>query len=132
VEVLRIAYVEEMVLGAPVWETMVEAPALMGAVGASMSPRANGGHMNGAEPQPEDAPGRAALTPRTLNGPSFNPFQEAALDDVMSVPRPFDIVDLGTGELRLQGYPRAPLLPASWGQVAGGVELTCSRVTTVR
>jgi hypothetical protein len=50
---------------------------------------------------------------------------------VTSVPGPFDIVDLGAGELGLPGNPRAPPLPASWRQVAGGAELTCSWVTTM-
>jgi hypothetical protein len=38
----------------------------------------------------------------------------------MSVPRSFDIVDLGTRELGPPEYPRAALLPASYRQVAGG------------
>jgi hypothetical protein len=33
--------------------------------------------------------------------------QEAALDDVPSVPGSFDIVDMGNGELELPGYPHA-------------------------
>jgi hypothetical protein len=49
----------------------------------------------------------------------------------MFVPGSFDIVDLGAGELGLSGYPRVPLLPASWRQVAGVAELTCSWVATV-
>jgi hypothetical protein len=53
------------------------------------------------------------------------------LDDMMFVPGSFDIVDLGVCELGLPGNPRAPLLPASWRQVAGVAELTCSWVATV-
>jgi hypothetical protein len=113
VEVSRVAYVEETVLGAPVWEKMVEVPALMGVVGANVSPRVDGGHVNGAEPRLDDAPGRAALTPGTSKGPSFSASREATLDDVTSVPGSFDIVDLGTGEPGLLRYPRAPLLPTS-------------------
>jgi hypothetical protein len=45
--------------------------------------------------------------------------QEVTLDDVTSVHVSFNIVDLGTVEQVLLGYPRVPLLPASWGQVAG-------------
>jgi hypothetical protein len=39
-------------------------------------------------------------------------------------------VDLGAGELELLGCPKALLLPASWRQVVGGVELMCPRVAT--
>jgi hypothetical protein len=55
VEVHRVAYEEKMVSGAPVWEKMVEAPALMGAAGANVSPRNNCGCPNGVEPRPKDA-----------------------------------------------------------------------------
>jgi hypothetical protein len=52
--------------------------------------------------------------------------------NMVSVPRSFDILDLGAAELRLLGYPRVPLLLASWRQVAGGgVELMCLRVATM-
>jgi hypothetical protein len=86
---------------------------VMGVAGASVSPCADGNHLNGAEPQLEDAPGRAALTPGTLKGPSFSTSQEATLGDATSIPQSFDIVDLGTREPGLSGYPRVPLLPAS-------------------
>jgi hypothetical protein len=49
----------------------------------------------------------------------------------MSVPRSFDIVDLGVGELGLTGYPRASLLPANLRQVARVVELAWLRVATM-
>jgi hypothetical protein len=42
-----------------------------------------------------------------------------------------NIVDLGGNELGLPGHPRASLLPASWRQVEGGVELMCSHVVVV-
>jgi hypothetical protein len=129
VEVLRAAYEEESAPGLSVQEKMVEAPGLMGVVGANMSPRADGYRANGTEPQPEHVLDRAALTPRTSKGSGFNPSREAALDDVASVPGSYDIVDLGTGEPGLPRYPQAQLLPASSRQVVGGAELTCSRVT---
>jgi hypothetical protein len=119
VEVLRAAYVEESAPGVPVREKMVEEPSLSGAARANVSPRADGGPANGVEPQPKDAPGRAALTLGTLKGPGFSLSQEATLDDVMFVPGSFDIVDLGTEESRLLGYPLVPLLPASWGKMVG-------------
>jgi hypothetical protein len=85
VEDPRAADAKEMAPGVPVHEKIVEAPTLMGAL--------------------DDALSRAALTPGTMKGPSFNPSWEAALDDVTSVPVSFDIVDLGTGEPGLPGYP---------------------------
>jgi hypothetical protein len=54
------------------------------------------------------------------------------LADVPSVTRPFDHVDMANEEMELSGYPRVPLLPTSWRQVVGGVELTCTRVMTMR
>jgi hypothetical protein len=96
VEVFRAAYDEESAPGVPVQEKMMEASATTAAAGASVSPRSDDSRANEAEPQPEDAPGRAALTLGS-----------------------FDIVDLGNGELGLQGYYRAPLPPARWGQVVG-------------
>jgi hypothetical protein len=103
VEVPRVAYVEESALGAPVREKMAEALARMGAVGANVSLCTDGGRMNGAEPQPEDAPSRATLIPGTSKGPSFS--QCITLNDATPIPRSFDIVDLGTGEPGLPGYP---------------------------
>jgi hypothetical protein len=38
----------------------------------------------------------------------------------------------GNAELGLLGFPRAPLLPTSWEQVAGAVKLACSQVETLR
>jgi hypothetical protein len=49
----------------------------------------------------------------------------------MSIPESSDIVDSGTGELGLPGYPRVPLCPASSRQGARGAEVTFSRVATV-
>jgi hypothetical protein len=54
------------------------------------------------------------------------------VSDAPSVPGSFDIVDLENGELGLSRYPRVPLLPAGQGQEAGGAELPCSQVATVR
>jgi hypothetical protein len=98
---------------------MAEAPALKGVTGVKASPCIDGSHVNGVEPQPKNVPGQGALTPVSLRGPGFSPSREAASDDVMSVPGSFNIVDLGTGEVGLPGFPRAPLLPASWKQVVG-------------
>jgi hypothetical protein len=119
VDALRVAYAKETAPRAPVREMMVEAPVLMGAAGANMSPCTDGDDMNGVEPRPEDAPSRVALTPGTSKGPGFSMSQEVTLDDVTSVHVSFNIVDLGTVLQVLLGYPRVPLLPASWGQVAG-------------
>jgi hypothetical protein len=110
VEVFRAAYDEESVPGVPVQEKMMEAPATIVAAGANVSPRSDDSRANEAEPQPEDAPGRAALTLGS-----------------------FDIVDLGNGELGLQGYYRAPLPPARWGKVVGckvDMLACCNRVPT--
>jgi hypothetical protein len=46
------------------------------------------------------------------------------LDDVLYIPRSFDIVDMGHEELGLPGYPRVPLLSASWGH---GVDMLAGR-----
>jgi hypothetical protein len=43
----------------------------------------------------------------------------------------FVLRSLGASELGLPSYPRALPLPASWKQVVGGVELTCSWVATM-
>jgi hypothetical protein len=105
VEVPRVAYVEESALGAPVREKMAEALARIRAVGANASLCTDGGRMNGAEPQPEDAPSWATLIPGTSKGPSFSLSREATFNDATPIPRSFDIVDLGTGEPGLPGYP---------------------------
>jgi hypothetical protein len=96
VELGRVTYAKESAPGAPLWVKMAEVPALMRAAGANMSPCANGGRTNGADLWPEDAPDRATLTPRTSKGHGFSPSREAAFYDVTSIPRSFDIVDLGT------------------------------------
>jgi hypothetical protein len=54
------------------------------------------------------------------------------VSDAPSIPGSFDIVDLENGELGLSRYPRVPLLPAGQGQEAGGAELPCLQVATVR
>jgi hypothetical protein len=114
-----LAYEEETVLGAPAWEKLAEAPVLMEAIGANMSPCTGGGRVSEAELRSVDAPGVAALTPGSSREPGFSSSQEAALDDVLSVLGSFDIVGLGNGELGLPRYPRAPPLPTSSGQVSG-------------
>jgi hypothetical protein len=112
-EASRVVYEGEIVLGASAWEEMVEAPALMEAAGANASLSVSGGRMNEAEPQSIDAPNRVAITPGSLREPSFSPSWEATLDNVLSVTRSIDIVDLGNRELELLGYPQAPLLPTN-------------------
>jgi hypothetical protein len=75
-------------------------------------------------------PKQADLTLRFSGEPGFNPSREANFDDVLAILGSFNIVDVRNEELRLPGYPRAPLLPTSLGQVAEGTELTRLWVTT--
>jgi hypothetical protein len=117
VDVLGVAYVEEMAPGVLVREKMVEVPALMAAVGANVSPCVDGNHANGAEPRPEYTPSWAALTPGTSKGPDSIPSWEAALDVVTSVLGSFDIVDLGT---RVAGIPPSAISAHQMG-VSGRV-----------
>jgi hypothetical protein len=111
---------------------MAKTPPLVEAVDANVTPRVDGGHTKEAKPRLEDASCPTALTPRSPRGPGCSLTQEAALDDAMSIPGSSYIVDLGAGVLGLSGYPRAPLQPTSWRQVAGGAKSTCSWVATVR
>jgi hypothetical protein len=104
---------------------MAEAPPSKGAACANVTLRVDSGHAKEAEPRPEDASSPVALTLRSPRGPYCNPSQEASLDDAMSVPESSDVVDLVIGVLGLSGYPRAPLQPTNWRQVARGAELTC-------
>jgi hypothetical protein len=57
------------------------------------------------------------------------------MGDVSSVPKSFDIVDLGNRELGLSGYPRAPLLPTQLpasGRVRGvGMLTSCDHALTI-
>jgi hypothetical protein len=53
------------------------------------------------------------------------------MDAVMFIPRSSDNAGLGIEELGLPGYPQVPLRPASYRQVAGGAESTCTWVATV-
>jgi hypothetical protein len=103
---------------------MTEVPSLVVAA-ADATPRVGGSCVKEAEPWPDDVPSPVILTPWSLRGSGFSPSQEAILDDVMSIPESSYIVDLGIGELELPGFPRAPLRPTSWRQVAGVVESTC-------
>jgi hypothetical protein len=105
--------------GVPAWEKMMEALALMATIGTNASLPVGGIRMNGAEPQSVHEPGLVALTPGSSRELSLSSSCKATLDDAPSVPRSLDIVDLGNGELGLPGYPRAPPLSTSWGQVVG-------------
>jgi hypothetical protein len=119
VEVKRAAQKEGSTLGAPIQEKTTEVPVPVEAVGAKVTPRVDGGRANEAEPRPEDTPGGAAFIPGSPVGLGFCPPRGITSDNVMSAPGSFDVVDLGGGELGLPGYPRVPLLPTSWRQVAG-------------
>jgi hypothetical protein len=102
-----------------------------GATGANTTPRVDGGRAKEAEPRPEDAPSPVALTPGSPRGSGSSPSWETALDVVMSILGSSNIVNLGTGELELSGYPRVRLRPASWRQVPGRVGSMLSWVVTM-
>jgi hypothetical protein len=121
VEVLRVAYEEGSALGAATREKMAESPPSVGAAGANATPCVDGAHAKEAEPRLEDASGPMALTPRSLRGPGFTPSREVALDAVMSVPGSFNVVDLGTRELGLLGYPPSATLAYPLEASSGGV-----------
>jgi hypothetical protein len=110
---------------------MAEAPILVEAVDADVIPRVDNGHANEVEPQPEDASGGAAPILGSLRGPNFWLPRGPTSNDMMHVLGSFDTVDLGAGKLGLLGYPRAPPLLASWGQVVGGAKFTCSQGATM-
>jgi hypothetical protein len=116
VEVSRVAHEEGTGLGASAWEKMTGASVM---VGTDATPCVDGSRMNEVEPQPEDAPGEAALAPGSLRGSVFSPPWDADLDDGSSIPGSFDIMGLITVQLVLLRYPRAPLLPTSWKLVVG-------------
>jgi hypothetical protein len=85
----------------------------VGEDGRGTHPGGGGSHADGAALGLKDTPGEATLTPGSPRGPGFSPPREDASDDKISVPGSFDIVDLGTGELGLPGYPeRRFCLPA--------------------
>jgi hypothetical protein len=88
--------------------------------------RAGAGQANEVRPQSVGAPGRAGRTLGSLRDPDPIPSWEAAMGDIPSTPESFDVLDPGSEELGLPGFPRALLLPTSWGQVVGGMELACS------
>jgi hypothetical protein len=62
VEVPRVVYAKELPPGAPMRGKRVEVPAMMGEASDNMSPRTNGGRVNGSLPQLEDVHSWAALT----------------------------------------------------------------------
>jgi hypothetical protein len=109
-------------VGVPTWQKTVKAPAPVQVADANAVPLVDDDHVNEGEPQPKDAPGGAASIPGSSRDPT-SANQGGTLDDGTSVPRSFDIVDLGASELGLSGYPRVPPLPASYRKVAGGAEL---------
>jgi hypothetical protein len=113
VEVPKVDLKEGSTSGVLTQEKTAEAPVLMEAAGANMTPRIDGDHANEVEPRPEDAPDGAALILGSPRGPGFSPPQGTASDNMMSTLGSLDIVDLGAGELGLPGCPTVPLLPAS-------------------
>jgi hypothetical protein len=82
-----------------------DGPAQVEADAADILPRVDGSRVNEGMPRPKDASSGKA-----------------------PAPGPFGIVDFGANELGLLGYPRALPLSASWRQVEGGAEPTCSKV----
>jgi hypothetical protein len=77
VEALRVAYEEEIVQEVPTRENMAEAPILMGATGANVSPCTSGGRADEAAPQSINVPGQAALNPGSSRESGFSPSWEA-------------------------------------------------------
>jgi hypothetical protein len=94
---------------------MTEAPALVLAAGANMTPPVNCGRADELGPWFEETPDGAALILRSPRGPGFSAPRGTASDDVMFIPGSFDVVDLGAGELGLSGC----------------TEVTCSWVASV-
>jgi hypothetical protein len=113
VEVSRVALKEGSASGALTQEKTVEVPVPLEAAGANMTPSVNDVYANEVEPQAEDAPDGASLILGSPMGPGFNLPRGTALDDLTSIPRSLDIVDMGAGELRLPGCPKTSLLPTS-------------------
>jgi hypothetical protein len=106
-EVLRANLKEGLTSRVPTQVMTTGAPVLVEDVDADMIPCVNSCRANEVEPQPEDASSAAILILGSLRGSGFRLPRGTASDNVMSVPRSFDIVDLGAGQLGLSGYPRA-------------------------
>jgi hypothetical protein len=101
-------------------EKMVKAPIQVEVADANVIPHVDGNHVNEEEPRPEDVPGGVALISGSLGQPDFCLPGETALDYTTSLPRSFDIVNLGAGELWLSGYMKAMAHPPArvkWQQL---------------
>jgi hypothetical protein len=114
VEVPRATLRERPASGVLTLERTIKAPIQVEVAGANAIPHVNGGHVNEAEPRPEDMPGKAILILGSPRRPGSRPPRRTTLDDATSIPGSFDNVFLEAGELGLSGYPRAPPLPANW------------------
>jgi hypothetical protein len=101
-------------------EKTVKAPIQVKVGDANAIPHVDGNHVNEEEPRPEDVPGGVALISGSLGQPDFCPPGGTALDYTTSLPRSFDIVYLGVGELWLSGYTKAMAHPPAgvkWRQL---------------
>jgi hypothetical protein len=112
-EVLRVSHEEGSAPGVPVRKKVADASVLVGAAGADATPCIDFSHTSEVEPQPEDVPSETALTLMSPRGSDFSAPLEDALIDVIFIPGSFDIMDQGTVELWLSGYPWVPLLTAN-------------------
>jgi hypothetical protein len=77
-------------------------------------------HRSMAQPEPPipSSPSEIVWV-ETLRGPDPSLSWKATVGDIPSAPGSSDVVVLGSEELGLLGFSRAPLLPTDWGQVAG-------------
>jgi hypothetical protein len=114
-----VAHEEGSASGAPVWGRVTDASVLVGTAGDDTTPSVDGGCANEAKPRPEDAPSAATLVLRSLRGSGFSPDREATLDNMMSIPMSFNIIDPETGELGLSGYPQHHLRPPAGSKWQG-------------
>jgi hypothetical protein len=105
VETSRVAREEGIMSEVLTWGNTVETSALMGATGASVSPRADGDRRNEVRPQPVGASGRAALSFGSSRGTNSSPSWKVTVGDTLPSPGSSDVVALGNEELGLVGFP---------------------------